>query len=104
MKFEHEWDRISGSVECLRVWKENEVYSVQEDYFDQFIIECAKSVGADREFLKAPRVIGEALGLVEQLVGDTFLEYRLKQLIKQEVFEFEGSLDEMRFYSVKLRK
>ncbi len=104
MKFEHEWDRLSESVKCLRVWKENEVYSVQEDYFDQFIIECAKSVGADREFLKAPRVIGEALGLVEQLVGDTFLEYRLKQLIKQEVFEFEGSLDEMRFYSVKLRK
>ncbi|MDL2418080.1 DUF1835 domain-containing protein [Bacillus tropicus] len=104
MKFEHEWNRLSESIECLRVWKENEVYSVQEDYFDQFIIECAKSVGADREFLKAPRVIGEALGLVEQLVGDTFLEYRLKQLIKQEVFEFEGSLDEMRFYSVKLRK
>ena len=64
MKFEHEWDRISGSVECLRVWKENEVYSVQEDYFDQFIIECAKSVGADREFLKAPRVIGENLVLL----------------------------------------
>lgn len=104
MKFENEWDRLSESIECLRVWKENEVHSVQEDYFDQFIIECAKSVGADREFLKAPRVIGEALGLVEQLVGDTFLEYRLKQLIKQEVFEFEGSLDEMRFYSVKLRK
>ncbi|MEC3250369.1 DUF1835 domain-containing protein [Bacillus cereus] len=104
MKFEHEWNRLSESIECLRVWKENEVHSVQEDYFDQFIIECAKSVGADREFLKAPRVIGEALGLVEQLVGDTYLEYRLKQLIKQEVFEFEGSLDEMRFYSVKLRR
>jgi len=104
MKLEHEWDRLSHSIECLRVWKENEVRSVQEDYFDQFIIECAKSIGADREFLKAPRVIGEALGHVEQLVGDTFLEYRLKELIKQEVFEFEGSLDEMRFYSVKLRK
>ncbi|HDR4783006.1 TPA: hypothetical protein QCR49_005492, partial [Bacillus cereus] len=34
----------------------------------------------------------------------TFLEYRLKQLIKKEVFEFVGSLEEMRFYSVKLRK
>ncbi|HDR6313125.1 TPA: DUF1835 domain-containing protein [Bacillus cereus] len=100
----YEWDRVSKSTEFLRVWKENEVRSVQEDYFDQFIIECAKSLGADQEFLKAPRVIGEALGLVEQLVGDTFLEYRLKQLIKQEVFELEGSLDEMRFYSVKLRK
>ncbi|GAB6430904.1 DUF1835 domain-containing protein [Bacillus luti] len=104
VNFENEWDRLSNSTEFLRVWKESNVHSVQEDYFDQFIIECAKSVGADREFLKAPRVIGEALGLVEQLVGDTFLEYRLKQLIKQEVFEFEGSLDEMCFYSVKLRK
>ena len=46
--------------------------SVQENYFDQFIIECAKSIGADQEFRKAPRVIGEALGLVEQSVGDTF--------------------------------
>ncbi|PGZ03400.1 hypothetical protein COE30_23175 [Bacillus cereus] len=103
MKFEREWDRLSNSTEFLRVWKDQEVQSVQEGYFDQFIIECAKSVGADKEFLKAPIVIGEALGLVEQLVGDTFLEYRLKQLIKQEAFEFEGSLDEMRFYSVKLK-
>ncbi|CAM3948480.1 hypothetical protein BAQ48_19740 [Bacillus luti] len=103
VNFENEWDRLSNSTEFLRVWKESDVHSVQEDFFDQFIIECAKSVGADREFLKAPRVIGEALGLVEQLVGDTFLEYRLKQLIKQEVFEFVGSLEEMRFYSVKLK-
>ncbi|WP_218669868.1 DUF3658 domain-containing protein, partial [Bacillus cereus] len=33
-----------------------------------------------------------------------FLGYRLKVLIKQEVFEFEGLLEEMRFYSVKLKK
>ncbi|HDR4440286.1 hypothetical protein BK720_11080 [Bacillus thuringiensis serovar brasilensis] len=104
MQFEHEWDSLSKSTEFLRVWTDNEVHSVQEDYFDQFIIECAKRVSADQEFLKAPIVIGEALGLVEQLVGDTFLEYRLKQLIKKEVFEFVGSLEEMRFYSVKLRK
>jgi len=104
MELEHEWNRLSNSTELLRVWKENKVHSVLEEYFDQFIIECAKSVGADREFLKAPRVIGEALGLVDQLVGDTFLEYRLKELIKREVFECKGSLEEMRFYSVKLRK
>ena len=45
MKFEHEWDRFSESIECLRVWKENEVHFVQEDYFDQFIIECAEKCG-----------------------------------------------------------
>ena len=48
MKFENEWDRLSESIECLRVWKENEVHSVQEDYFDKFIIECAKSVVSSR--------------------------------------------------------
>ncbi|MGE7881712.1 DUF1835 domain-containing protein [Bacillus sp. NPDC094077] len=104
VKFEQEWDKLSNSTEFLRVWIDNKVDSVQEDYFDHFIIECAKRVGADKEFIKAPRVIGEALGLVEQLVGDTFLEYRLKELIKDEVFECIGSLEEMRFYSVKLRK
>ncbi|PGO23470.1 hypothetical protein CN984_23135 [Bacillus cereus] len=103
-KFEHEWDSSSNSTELLRIWKENEVYSVKEDYFDPFIIECAKRIGANKDFLKAPRVIGEVLGHVEQLVGDTFLEYRLKALIKQDVFEFEGSLEEMRFYSVRLKK
>ncbi|WP_242245660.1 DUF1835 domain-containing protein [Bacillus cereus group sp. BfR-BA-01523] len=104
VNLEHEWDSLSNSMEFLRVWKDDEVHSVQEGYFDQFIIECAKNVGADKEFHKAPRVIGEALGLADQLVGDTFLEYRLKELIKQEVFEYEGSLDQMRFYSVKLIK
>ncbi|MDR2992354.1 MAG: DUF3658 domain-containing protein, partial [Bacillus cereus] len=101
---ENEWNHLSDRTEFLRVWKENEVHSVHEEYFDQFILDCAKKVGADKEFLKAPRVIGEALGLVEQLVGDTFLEYRLKELIKREVFEYKGSLDQMRLYSVKLRK
>lgn len=101
---EHEWNNLSNRTEFLRIWKDNVVHSVKEDYFDQFIVECAKRIGADKDFLKAPRVIGEALGLVEQLVGDTFLEYRLKVLIKQGVFEFEGLLEEMRFYSVKLKK
>ncbi|WP_439876285.1 DUF1835 domain-containing protein [Bacillus mycoides] len=103
-KFEHEWDSLANSTELLRIWKDNEVHSVKEDYLDPFMIECAKRIGADKDFLKAPRVIGEVLGHVEQLVGDTFLEYRLKALIKQDTFEFEGSLEEMRFYSVKLRK
>ncbi|WP_377865514.1 DUF1835 domain-containing protein [Bacillus sp. R86525] len=103
-KFKHEWDSLSNSTELLRIWKDNEVHSVKEDYFDPFMIECAKRIGADKDFFKAPRVIGEVLGHVEQLVGDTFLEYRLKALINQDVFEFEGSLEEMRFYSVKLRK
>ncbi|KFM99672.1 DUF1835 domain-containing protein [Bacillus clarus] len=103
VSLENEWNNLSNSTEFLRIWKDNDVHSVEEDYFDQSIIDCAKKIGADENFYTAPRVIGEALGHIEQLVGDTFLEYRLKELIKQEVFEMQGSLKEMRFYSVRLK-
>ncbi|KEK22804.1 DUF1835 domain-containing protein [Bacillus gaemokensis] len=103
-KLEKEWEGLSTNTEVLRIWKDNEVHAVQENYFDAFIIDCAKKIGAEKAFYKAPRVIGEALGHVEQLIGDTFLEYRLQTLIKQDVFKVEGSLKAMRFYSVKLNR
>ena len=43
------------------------------------------------------------LGHLEQYVGDGFLEYRLKKLIEKGIFQAEGSLEAMRFYSVKLK-
>ncbi len=52
VNLEHEWDSLSNSMEFLRVWKDNEVHSVQEEYFDQFIIECAKKVGVVKDSLK----------------------------------------------------
>ena len=77
---------MSGIVyRKVRIFKILEAAYKSKKYFDQFIIECAKRVSADKGFIKAPIVIGEALGLVEQLVGDTFLEYRLKQLIKRSI-------------------
>ncbi|WP_420491750.1 DUF3658 domain-containing protein, partial [Neobacillus drentensis] len=35
-------------------------------------------------------------------VGDDFLEYRLRKLIEKGTFEYKGSLEAMRSYSVKL--
>ncbi|MBY0599471.1 DUF1835 domain-containing protein [Bacillus bingmayongensis] len=104
---EQEWELLSETTDLLRIWNENQVQSVQEDYFDSFIIECAKNLEKERtegDFYKAPRLIGEVLGHLEQSVGDVFLEYRLRTLIGQGVFEMEGTLKAMRYYSVKLKK
>lgn len=54
------------------------------------------------EFMKSARLIGEALGHLDQCVGDGFLEYRLRKLIEKGIFEMEGNLKGMRFYSVRL--
>lgn len=99
------WESLSNNQNNLRLWVNEEIINVSEEYYDAFIISIAtKLLGKKKEFIKAARIIGEVLGRLEQYVGDEFLEYRLKKLIEKGVFEYEGDLDAMIFYSVKLKK
>jgi hypothetical protein len=84
------------------------ILSVPENFYDEFIIKKAKKLfvkGKPREieFIKSARVIGEVLGYLDQYVGDSFLEYRIRKLIEAGVFESEGSLVAMRFYRIRLK-
>ena len=104
---EKDWLSLSESQETLRIWRNGKIQSVPEDYYDEFIIKRAKKLHSKqkiKDFMKSARLIGEVLGHLDQYVGDDFLEYRLKKLIKEGVFESEGSLEAMRFYSVKLKR
>ncbi|MBJ8029040.1 DUF1835 domain-containing protein [Bacillus cereus group sp. N21] len=106
-QLEQEWKLLSETKNSLRIWEDHKVSSVQETYFDSFIIECAKNLEKERaeeQFYKSARLIGEVLGQIEQSVGDVFLEYRLRILIEQGVFEMKGTLKAMRYYSVRLKK
>ncbi|MCI0764892.1 DUF1835 domain-containing protein [Bacillus sp. TL12] len=107
IQLEQEWKLLSETTNLLRIWEDHKVFSVKETYFDSFMIECAKNLEKDeieKQFYKSARLIGEVLGQLEQSVGDVFLEYRLRTLIQQGVFEMEGTLKAMRYYSVKLKK
>lgn len=56
-----------------------------------------------KDFMKSARVIGEVIGNLNQYIGDQFVEYRVRHLIMNGVFEIVGIPKAMRFYSVKLR-
>ncbi|MGG0188314.1 DUF1835 domain-containing protein [Bacillus rhizoplanae] len=102
---ENEWKALREDYEVLRIWENNRVVSVSEDYIDDFIVQCAKSLETDGftdQFYKASRLVGEVLGHFEQCVGDAFIEYRLKTLIQKGIFHMTGSLHSMRSYSVRL--
>ena len=104
---EKEWLSLSESQETLRIWRNGRIQSIPGDYYDEFIINRAKKLHSKqktKEYMKSARLIGEVLGHLDQYVGDAFLEYRLKKLIEEGVFESEGSLEAMRFYSVKLKR
>ncbi|MEH6891698.1 DUF1835 domain-containing protein [Bacillus sp. JJ864] len=102
---ENEWVTLREEHTVLRIWENNCVVSVPEDYIDDFIVQCARSLETDgftNQFYKSARLVGEVLGHFEQCVGDDFIEYRLKTLIKQGIFLMKGSFHAMRFYSVRL--
>lgn len=104
---EKEWMSLSGSHETLRIWRNGRIQGVPENYYDQLIIQGAKYLHRKpnlKGFMKSARLIGHVLGQLKQHVGDSFLEYRLKKLIETGIFESEGSLEAMRFYSVRLKQ
>lgn len=105
-KLEQEWQELSSSQEVLRVWENNEIKSVEESYYDDYIIDKAKKLHIERknnDFMKSARLIGEVIGYLNQYIGDQFFEYRVRHLIMKGVFEIEGVPKAMRFYSVRLK-
>jgi Protein of unknown function/Domain of unknown function (DUF1835) len=99
-----EWHKISESNQTLRLWRNGRLNGVSEDYYDEFILDTAKSILTknNNEFIKAGRVIGEVLGHIDQKIGDGFLEWRLRMLIGTGVLEAEGTFTSMRDYRVRL--
>lgn len=105
-KFEKEWEQLSTEQEVLRIWKNKGINSVNETYYDDYIINTARKIHIERnnnEFIKSARLIGEVMGHLNQYIGDQFFEYRVRHLIVNGRFEIEGVPKAMRYYSVKLR-
>ena len=104
---EKEWMNLSRTEGAVRIWKDNKIQAVNEDYFDELIISTARKLHTkqeEKDFIKSGRLIGDVLGHMDNNVGDAYLEYRLRHLIHIGVFEINGIPKGMRFYSVKLRE
>ncbi|MFG0211942.1 DUF1835 domain-containing protein [Brevibacillus porteri] len=94
-----EWEKWSHSDKSmLRVYKQGEVLEVSEDYYDALILEHAS-----KEFQKAARVIGTVMGESDQCIGDTYLIYRVHELIKQGLLQYQGELMPLRRLEIRLK-
>ncbi|MBR2565339.1 MAG: DUF1835 domain-containing protein [Paenibacillus sp.] len=102
---EKEWLELSLQPGTLRIIQDDVVQSIPEDSLDEFILEQVKKLAEEHEaqqFINAARVVGEVLGNLPQAVGDSFIEYRLRQLVLQGKLDMEGNPRAMRFYRVRL--
>jgi len=99
-----EWQAISEQGGVLRIWQNEAIREVPADYFDSFLLETLDQIrpaAGEQGFVKCARLIGEVLGRCEQDIDDSYLEYRVRELIYQGILEIRGIPAGMRFYSVR---
>jgi len=91
-----EWERLKKDQKTNRILQDDDLISVNEDYYDQSILNNCTS-----EYQKAARIIGETMGQQESTVGDHYLWYRVHTLINQNLLECQGSKATMRDLEIR---
>lgn len=105
-EYEQEWLGYAESKQVLRLWDNGEVDAVEENYLDEYLLHTVYKLESRSNpdgFIKAARVIGEAMGYLNQYIGDAFFEYRLRSLIYEGKLEIRGIPKAMRYYSVRIK-
>lgn len=96
-KWKDAWDEIESEQSLLRILtKDCTIVHKPASFFDSVILSiCTK------EFQKAARVLGQALVEVDFSVGDGYINWRLKELVKEKKLESRGPFTEIRDYEVR---
>jgi hypothetical protein len=100
-----EWEGLSESTEVLRVWENGKIKGVPEHHFDSLIIRTLEFLHANQEvkdFIKVGTVISEIL-INGNGYDSYFLEYRIRFLIYNGIFELKGIPKSTRHYRIRLR-
>lgn len=92
-----DWEALRVSKDNLRILNNDEIIGVEEGYYDNDIL-----LNCGFNFKKAARVIGMTMGRSKQLVGDAYIDYRIRKLIEDGKIEYRGKLQTMRDFEVRV--
>ena len=98
-------EELLQNTAIVRSWKQGEIINELETRDDSFIMECAKRIHSEwpnQEFINATRVIGEAMAYSKQSFSDAWFEYRIRSLIDSGQLVYEGNLQSMSMYKIKV--
>lgn len=84
------WKTLVKENSNLRVFKDGKVISVSETYYDEQILNYTTEFSKDG-FKKCTRVIGHIMGISEDLISESYLFWRVKELIKQGKISGKGN-------------
>ena len=102
--FEEDGKNLLHSTSHVRTWENGKILEEAETRDDAFIIDCIKgqvAESAGNDYVDAIRIIGEAYGLSEQPISDSWIDYRIRSLIEEGQVVFKGDLQSMKSYKIK---
>ncbi|MDQ0269737.1 DUF1835 domain-containing protein [Cytobacillus purgationiresistens] len=103
--YEQEWKVISEQGDMLRAWKDKQLHTLPEDYFDMHIIEKINEMHhrqKDKDFIQVGMIIYELLEGIEMNPGADFMEYRIRNLVYMGLLGIKGIPKSMHHYKVKM--
>ncbi|PPA69534.1 DUF1835 domain-containing protein [Jeotgalibacillus proteolyticus] len=99
-------ERLVSSEGVVRSWINGEIVEERESRDDRFILESAirlHSEMPEQEFINATSLVGEVIGHSKQTISDSWIEYRIRQLIHSNYLAYEGDLQSMGMYKIKVK-
>lgn len=85
------WESLKKDDSILRVLKDGNVKSVDENYFDIDILKYTP-----KEFKTSMRTLGDVVGKSEEKISDEYIFWRIKELIKAGKIEHNGKFGVIR--------
>ncbi|MFX3631389.1 MAG: DUF3658 domain-containing protein [Candidatus Pristimantibacillus sp.] len=104
-RYESEWLMLSGEKHVLRLWEEGTVRGRDESSLDEVIIRAVIELEQEQDengFVKAGSVVARVFDTSQQLVGYSFISYRIWLLVNQGILMFRGLPGALHQFSVKL--
>ncbi|MFS0781049.1 DUF1835 domain-containing protein [Bacillus sp. 1P06AnD] len=101
--YRNEWAILIQSASVLRTWKNGQIIDVQENYYDYSLIQSARKLQqGSADYIAAGQLIGEAISHCKS-IDSSYLEYRLRMMILNGLFEMKGTPVSMYAYRVRLQ-
>jgi hypothetical protein len=106
-RYESEWLMLTGQDHVLRLWEDGTVKGNDEIALDEVIVKSVIELEHEQDengFIKAGSVVARVCDTSQQLVGYSFITYRIWILVNQGVLTFRGLPGALHQFSVKLIK
>lgn len=104
-RYESEWLRLTGQDHVLRLWNKGNIIGSDESALDEMIVRSVIELEHEQDeygFIKAGSVVTKVFEIAQQLVGYSFITYRIWILVNQGILTFRGLPGALHQFSLKL--